>query len=221
MSEAKKDPSVEATMSEPLLEASVTSLQSSLYTLRAKLDQSDPAGMYGYVHGTRLLVQRGLRLIEEQPENAEDIKQALIPVTYNLAADTWTGWPEDDVDPAYRRFGYEAAALNLKLRREKQQTGQKLAMGLWIVGVHQLAAKEYKAAEATFDEYQSLAEESGEQTHHLLMGRGWQLVTRKLAGLASTEEHKEFDALRDALNKEKDGEFYVRQMDTVIDRFLE
>ncbi|MEM7364627.1 MAG: hypothetical protein AAF525_11420 [Pseudomonadota bacterium] len=218
MSEASTDPSVTATMNEPLLEASVASLQTTLYTLRTKLDRTDPSGMYGYVHGTRLLIQRGLTLAEEQQEHAETIKQALIPVTYNLAADTWTGLPDDEGNPAYLRIGLEAATLNLKLRREKQQTGQKLAMGLWMLGVHQLAAGDYVSAQTTFEEYRSVAED-GDEPSAMLMAHGWLIMTQILAGDARKEDLSTFDKIRKDLSAQPDGKFYVRQMDTALERF--
>ena len=97
---------------ESLLEALPLSLRYSAAIVRDNIDRSDATGMYGYVNSIKLLIQRGLELSQQHTEQAAEYKEAMLPMTYNLAADTWTGW-EDAHDTAedYRLVGLEACLL--------------------------------------------------------------------------------------------------------------
>ena len=84
-----------------------------------------------------------------------------------------------------------------------------------MLGVHQLAAVDYIGAQTTFEEYQSVADDSDEPSA-TSMADGRLSITRILSKSAQEEDHS---ALVQDLSGDTDGQSYVRQMDTVLGRF--
>jgi len=202
---------------ESLLEASPSSLRYSVAIVRDNIDRSDPTGMYGYVNAIKLLVQRGLDLSQQHTAQAAEYKEAMLPMSYNLSADTWTGW-EDAHDTAedYRLVGLEAARLNLKLKEDIGQSPSKRGAGHWIIGIHLIAEGQYQDAVRSFEHCRDLARKDSEE-QMALMAEGWVHLSNILAGENETDE---LEAVKQKLSSmDKDGVFLANQFDPALSKF--
>jgi len=206
-----------ATMSEDLQESSPESIRSTATALRKSLDRSDPEDMFAYVHATRLLISHGLAISERASRGQRKaLKEAIMPVTYNLAADTWSGWGEVLPEPDYQRLGLQAARLNLSLRQQLKPDPKSLFRGNWIVGAHLLAAQDYSGALESFSNCHALAIEASDQ-ESALMTMGWFHVTNILRG---QDEQRLLGMIQSQLrSRGKDGTFYAAQYDAALKVF--
>jgi len=202
---------------ESLLEASPSSLRYSAGIVGNNLDLSDATGMYGYVNAIKLLIQRGLDLSQQHTEQATEYKEAMIPMTYNLATHTWTGWGDaNDTAEDYRLVGLEAARLNLKLREDIGQKPSKQASGHWVIGIHLIAEGQYQDALRSFEHCRDLAREDNEEQMSL-MAEGWIHLSNILAG---ENEADELEAIKQKLSSmDKDGVFLANQFDPALSKF--
>ena len=100
-----------------MLETSPSSLGLANYILTKTYNRGvDDIGAYTYL--LKLLIQHVLNLAEKYPERAEEYKMQVLPMTYNLANNTWIGWGEGEVgtiEESHRKLGLEAAQLNVQI----------------------------------------------------------------------------------------------------------
>lgn len=201
---------------ESLLETSPESLAAARYLLEDSFDRGvRDIGRYTYF--AKLLLQQALHLAERDPAEADAYRRIAIPMAYNLAANTWIGWGEGvgAVEEHHRRLGLEAARLNIALAREAGFGPERRRNGHWIHGAHLLAAGAFDAAADEFAASRDLAQEAGlEQAVH--MAQGWIHVAAILAG---RDERAELESVKGLLVAGKDGEFFVRQIDTALGVF--
>ena len=201
---------------ESLLETSPESLGAARYLLEDSFDRG--AGDMGrYTYFAKLLLQQALHLAERDPAQADAYRRVAIPMAYNLAANTWVGWGEGvgAVEEHHRRLGLEAARLNIALAKEAGLGPERRRNGHWIHGAHLLAAGDFDAAAEEFAGSRDLASEAGlEQAVH--MAQAWIHVAAILAG---RDQRAELESVKGLLVAGKDGEFFVRQIDTALGVF--
>ena len=205
-------------LAEPLAETSPASLRMASFMLGKgfKRGQDD---MDGYVYLQKLLVQHALNLAAQHPQQALEYKSAAIPMTYNLAANTWIGWGEGQVGAigeAHQRLGMEAARKNIELAAEVGLGPERRRNGYWILGAHQLAAEDYDGAEESFATSAALGKESSDAAS-AAMAQGWVHVAHILAGI---DETAELDAIKSRLRTlGEDGAYYADQYAVALDVF--
>jgi hypothetical protein len=208
MANAKEDP-----LAGSLLDVSPSGIRSAAHALRRSHDLNDPEHLYSYVHSSRMLIQYALVQAEGDP-NGDEYRKSIIPVTYNLAADTWTGW--EDANSAaedHRALGFEAAKLNVELRESLGQAGTKLGIGYWILGAHLITDNRFSEALVSFSKCRDLADEDGNEVS-AAMAQGWIHVANILSG---KDESRELGATKERLTElGKDGRFYASQFDPAI-----
>ena len=201
---------------ESLLETSPESLGAARYLLEDAFDRG-VGDMGRYTYFAKLLLQQALHLAERDPGQADAYRRVAIPMAYNLAANTWVGWGEGvgAVEEHHRRLGLEAARLNIALAREVGLGPERRRNGHWIHGSHLIAAGDFDAAAQEFAASRDLALEAGlEQAVH--MAQAWIHVAAILAG---RDQRAELESVKALLVAGKDGEFFVRQIDTALGVF--
>ena len=146
-----------------------------------------------------------------------DDRRGIVPMTYNLAADTWSGWEDaETVGEADRAIGVEAARLNIQLADELGFPPERRKNGYWILGAHLLEAGSYLDAETAFRTSHELTRETSDEAAQL-MTQGWILTCQILQGEASAETLAPIKAKLMALGE--DGKFYAGQFDPAIGKF--
>ena len=140
---------------------------------------------------------------------------AAFMTAYNISSNTWPGWNEGAIDPADQRVGLAFAREHLRIVDTMDLPAPKRAVGLWIGGAHELAAKNYDASRAMFARAVELSEQSGSE-EQVLMNRGWQLLADILEGDVGAQA-----GLRDIQQKLSamgdDGQFYAAQYDGALE----
>ena len=205
-------------LAEPLAETSPASLRMASFMLgkgfKRGLDDMD-----GYVYLQKLLVQHALALAAQHPQQALEYKSAAIPMTYNLAANTWGGWGEGQVGAigeAHQRLGMEAALKNVELAAEVGLGPERRRNGYWMLGAHQLAASDYDGAKESFATSAALGKES-DNAASTAMAQGWVHVAHILSGI---DETAELDAVKSHLRTlGEDGAYYADQYAVALDVF--
>ena len=205
---------IEAMLAEPLAETSPTSLGWTNYLLTKSFNRGmDDVDSYVYL--LKLVIQHTLNLAERDPA----YKAVAIPMTYNLAANTWIGWGPEEVGAvaeSHRRLGLEAARKNVELAAEVGLPPERRRNGYWVLGAHLLAAGEYAEAAEQFATSSTLGKESGDDAA-ALMAQGWIHVANILGG---ADEEAELQAVQGALRGTgNDGVFYADQYATALDAF--
>ena len=216
--DAAKAQAAQRMLAEALTETSPQGLRAASFAL-GKRFQRGLADMDGYVYLQKILVQHALNLAEKHPEQALEYKTAAIPMTYNLAANTWPGWGEAEAQAAgesHRKLGFAAAHKNVALAAEVGLGPERRRNGHWILGAHQLAAGDHAAAAQSFATSAALARQAEDATA-ALMAQGWVHVAHTLGG---ADETRQLDAVREELRQRgDDGEFYADQYATALQVF--
>lgn len=216
--ENDRDPAVRKMLAEPLADTSPASLRTASFML-GKGFKRGADDMDGYVYLQKLLVMQALELAKQHPDKALEYTAAAVPMTYNLAANTWVGWgPEriGAIDENHQRLGMAAARKNVELAAQVGLGAERRRNGYWILGAHQLAAGDYDAAAESFATSAALGEESGDAAS-AAMAKGWVHVARILAGEDETAELAAITSQLRGLGK--DGVFYADQYAVALDVF--
>lgn len=205
-------PSPAAAMSEEaLLETAPESLRAANYILSKTFDRGTK-DMDAYTYLAKLLLQHALNLAERHPAEARDYQRAALPITYNLAANTWPGWGVPDgpaiIRDHHRRLGLEAARLDVRLAAEVAPAAQRRFNSQWILGAHLVAAGAYADAVAAFATGQALAVEA-DLEQSATVAQGWIHLANTLAGTDQTEALARIEAK--LIEQGGDGPFYARQ----------
>lgn len=213
-------PSPAAAMSEEaLLETAPESLRAANHVLSKTFDRG-AKDMDAYTYLAKLLLQHTLNLAERHPAQARDYKRAALPITYNLAANTWPGWGDGQVavHRHHRRLGLEAARLDVRLSAEVAPTALRRFNSQWILGAHLIADGAYAEAVAALETGRALAVEA-DLKQSATMAQGWIHLTNTLAGTDETEALALIEA--ELIDQGGDGPFYAGQYATAYAVFGE
>ena len=173
--------------------------------------------------GTVAIAQAGIQFCLCQPvdpSTRELLLQKAKALSFNLGANTWPGWADGVVrTDTHLAAGRDAACLNLRLTRALNAGPLPESKSHWLIGAHWLAAADFPAAKAEFEQAQSLARTAGDAENELL-NEGYIALVRVLldeagasAALAST-----LDALRSSPTA-KHGTFFAVQLETALGVF--
>ena len=205
---------MEAMLAEPLAETSPTSLSWTNYLLTKSFNRGVD-DLDGYVYLLKLVIQHTLNLAERDPA----YKTVAIPMTYNLAVNTWVGWGPGQVGAvkeSHRKLGLAAARKNVELAADADLPPERRRNGYWVLGAHLLAAGEYAVAREQFATSRALGKESGDDAA-ALMAQGWIHIANTLAG---QDETTQLQKVRGALRgMGDDGAFYAGQYATALEVF--
>lgn len=211
---AAQDSPAAAMSEEALLETTPESLRAANYILSKTFDRG-AKDMDAYIYLAKLLLQHALNLAERHPAEARDYKRAALPITYNLAANTWPGWGDGQVAVRehHRRLGLEAARLDVRLAADVAPTAQRRFNSQWILGAHLIADGAYADAVATFETGRTFAAEANlEQS--ATVAQGWIHLANTLAGKDETEALAVIEAR--LTEQGGDGRFFAAQYATAF-----
>ena len=162
-------------------------------------------------------VQFGLAAATRAGEAAQvdALRSAAKTNAYNLAANTWPGWDEPGVviTPSDCAVGLDAARTNLRLARELKKPEIAMSRAHWLLGAHQLAAANRRAARESFGsaaEHARAANETGEATSNEAFARLCDVLDAPEDPAAQERLTQTLAQLR----REKDGEFFASQVET-------
>lgn len=156
--------------------------------------------------------------IREAIENTKgDDLSSIVPMTYNLAADTWSGWEDAGInDKSDRAIGLEAARLNIKLAQELEFGPERRKNGYWILGAHLLEERDYEQAESAFKTSYEFTCQTDDKAAQL-MTQGWILASQLLRGEAVEQALEEVKDKLKTLGE--DGVFYADQYNPALKKF--
>lgn len=188
-------------------------LMRDLYWKAKNLTASIAMGRAGVQHA---LAAAG-RLSSENPEMSLHLRGKAKALCYNLASFTWSGWAEPGirVTASDEALGLDAARANLRLGRELSRGDLPLSRAHWMLGAHQLAARDHPSAIESFRLAVSHAETAGALPEAFL-GAAFLHLVEYLANPLDASARAKLDAARGELLSEKDGESFVKQIDTAL-----
>ncbi len=214
MSDAERN-AAQAMVAESLLETSPASLGKASFLLTRAFNGGND-DIDGYVYLLKLLIQHALALAERYPAQAQEYRAAAVPMTYNLAANTWAGWGPGnvgEVGEAHRRLGLEAARKNIELAAQVGFGPERRRNGYWVLGAQLLQASDAAGARQAFATSGELARAAGDE-HAAPMAEGWVLVADILGG---SDAAGALDALKARMqNLGGDAAIYAEQYDTAL-----
>ena len=174
---------------------------------------------------SKLIIQHALNLADRHPTDAADYRRAALPMTYNLAANTWPGWGPGEVGAlreSHRRLGLAAARLNVELAAEVNLPPARRRNGYWALGAQLLAAGDYAGATSAFATSRDFSDEA-KIASGTLMAEGWIRLTEGLAAKDEAlrlERFEELERVRESLRKlDDDGAFYADQYGVALEVF--
>ncbi len=213
--QARLRATVDAMLAEPLAQASPAGLSMANYMLSKGFNRGID-DLDSYVYLLKLAIQHALALAERHPEQATEYHGAAVPMTYNLAANTWIGWGPGEVGAvgeAHRRLGLQAARMNIDLASKLGLGPERRRNGYWVLGAHLLAAGSYAEAADAFATSRDLGAEAAIESA-VQMAQGWIHVADILAGEPAAQQLAEVsDKLR---GMGKDGAFYADQYEAAL-----
>jgi hypothetical protein len=114
--------------------------------------------------GVQFSLHEARRHDGSDPALARELRALAKTIAYNLAANCWPGWEEPGIviTPGELEHGHDLARLNLHLAHDLQVTPDKIAAAYWLLGAHQLAAKETAAAVDSFEQSAKLYEQAAQ-----------------------------------------------------------
>jgi hypothetical protein len=142
--------------------------------------------------------------------------------SFNLASNLWPGWGDEGITltAEQQALGYDMARLDLRLVQEMKLPAEKLSTATWIVGVHQLAARDYAQAKATLAQSKEHAIKSGSKDTPLMV-EGYIAIAEILEGKDVDAGRKRLAAAAKELEqlKTEDATFYIQQHQDVLKVF--
>lgn len=157
-----------------------------------------------------------IRSMLETAESPED-KRAIVPMAYNLAADTWQGWDDiDHVPESDRKIGEEAARINIALAAELEFGPERRKNGYWVLGAHLIQSGDLAGAMEAFTASLGFANEASDEAA-AKMTEGWLLVCRILGGENLTSELAEVEGQLQSMGE--GGTFYASQFGPALEAF--
>jgi len=155
------------------------------------------------------------------PEKAARIRGVAKSISYNVASFDWPGWGEAGITVTARdlALGMDAARANLRWARELGKGDLALSRAYWMVGAHELAAKNYAEARKDFDVAEEHAKKAGIEGERL-MNHGYALIVSIVEDPKDEGPRRQYDETKQSLAGEEDGEFFADQLDTALGVFL-
>jgi hypothetical protein len=159
-------------------------------------------------------------LAEKFPADAETVMSQEKAIHYDLASFTWPGWDEKGIEitEQQRKLGLTSARINLDLAISLHKPSLPLSRAYWMLGAHHIAAGEFTSAKARFALGAQTAREAGSRPDELL-SLGFAHLAALLEDPANSAAEEQLAETKTALLKEKDGEFFVKQLEDAFKVF--
>ena len=118
--------------------------------------------------------------------------------------------------PSEIATGRDLAKLNLRLAEELKRPADKVASAWWLVGAHQLAAREAQPAVASFAKAAALSAEA-KQPDGRWMAKGYAAIAKRTVPDSADEGTQELQAAIKELREldTEDSRFYADQLESV------
>ncbi len=167
--------------------------------------------------GIQYCLRQAAACAKDEPDKAKKLLGAAKAIAYNLAANTWPGWKDEEITLTASDLaaGLDAARLNLRLANELGREGEVLGNAHWVLGAHYLAAEEgpqaLEAFAAAADKFRQ-----AKKPAHATMAVGYQGIANMTRPPTRDEGQKQFDESLAAL-KEMDtdeAKFFAEQLET-------
>jgi len=175
------------------------------------------------IHAVVTLAHAGIqRMLREadaygaaNPEKRLNARQRARVMAYNLASFCWAGWDEPGIElrESEKKAGRDAAVLHYELVQSLNPEAITSARAAWIVGAQLLTAHEYAAARSKFEESSEHAQQANSEAEHLL-GLAFAHLAKCLESTDDSACRAELQETKQRLLRAKDGEEFVRQVDT-------
>jgi hypothetical protein len=171
--------------------------------------------------GMQFSLQASTRHSQNDRNVATQLRSQAKAMAYDVSANLWPGWDDEGITlgPMECSIGMQLAKTNLRLAKELERSGEPLGHAWWLLGAHELAARNFHAAEAAFAE--AVKHYEGD---YVLMCRGYSFLSAQLAEdvakrtSAPTEFEKILKALRES--DRSDAKFFAAQLETATKVFL-
>ena len=159
-------------------------------------------------------VKLGQSLADTYPDQTSEINSQIKTIQYNLASFTWPGWDEPGIEISLEQvqIGLAASQENLRLAIELKKDAIRLSRAYWMLGGMEMAVKDYANAKEHFAQAEGFAHQAGSQAEALL-AQGFEVLTGILADPDDETLSKDLEQTKTSLLAEKDGEFFVKQID--------
>ncbi|HEY2587795.1 MAG TPA: hypothetical protein VGI81_18765 [Tepidisphaeraceae bacterium] len=154
------------------------------------------------------------RIDESDAALATQLRGVAKGLMYDLASFTWPGWDEPGIPimPADLAVGLDAAKANLRLARELNKGDLPLSRAHWMLAGHQLCAKDFAAARASYEQAGRHAAAAGSKADELLAAGFGRLV--ELLQSDDTGDDSELRRIQEQLRGLENGPDFVQQIET-------
>ena len=163
------------------------------------------------------LTDAASRVETSDPDRALEIRRFARGVAYNIASFTWPGWG-DSVEPisdARQKLGLAAAERTLELAEKIEEITPN---ALWILGAHQLNARQFEEAISSFERAEKLARNDFYRAMHV----AWQELTNVAAVGDGTGLQNLDETITNLRNADfEDAEFFADQLTTARRIYIE
>ena len=165
--------------------------------------------------GIQYCLTSGTAVAEEDVELALQLRSKAKTIAYNLASYTWSGWDEPGInlDETDRRFGLEAAQINLRLALELDKGDMRISRAHWMVGAQLLSAGGRSKARESFQLASIYASRAQEETDDLL-ARSYSLFVDLLEDPENASLQQALAQVKRQLERVEHGQMFVGQLET-------
>ncbi len=199
-------------------------LKCSIYSTILKevywLDRSATRVVHFGARGIQLALEEAKNLSSKDPDLALSLKGWAKVMAYDVGANTWPGWGDQEVriSEDEMKFGLEMAKLNLGLTTELKRSNDRLSLAHWLLGAHLLAQSKNELACGAFEVAKEISLSTGEKIYVLLYD-GYIALTDLLEGKPSalTRFQRCLRALEDL--KSSEASSYISQLQTALSAF--
>ena len=155
------------------------------------------------------------RAVSAEKDLAYERRSTAKALCYNIASFTWNGWHEPGIAITNSDLaaGLDAAKANLRLARELNKGDLPLSRAYWMLAGHELSAEDRASAIKHYQDGQRHAEAAGSKQDSLLC-KAFAHMVDVLNDPNHAEARRRLEATKTELKKEKDGEEFIRQLDT-------
>jgi hypothetical protein len=183
-----------------------------LYWKRKNLPASIAIGRAGVAFATTQAVNADRANDKELSHKLRSTAKALC---YNLASFTWDGWDEPGfaITPSDLAVGLDAAKANLRLAEELNKGDLPLSRAYWILAGHELSAGDRSSAAKHYQLGERHAFAAGSKQDARL-NQAFAHMVDLLNDPNDAQTQRGLDTIKSDLKQEKDGQEFVRQVET-------
>jgi hypothetical protein len=172
--------------------------------------------------GISYALDHAARLATDSSAAGAGLREIAKTIAFNIGANTWPGWGDDGVHIScdQRKAGLAAAMLSLRLVNELNLGPQRMGTSHWLVGAHQIAARQSEAAIEAFDAAAQAFAAAGDHAAETMV-RGYRALAGKLRRENAAAAQAELDrVLQDLAQQGSDAAKFFRSQIARADHIL-